>query len=233
MGISFETCIELVLCLVAVILFRSPLIALKTPEDGPQSVATTVETKVPAVLNPDSGWDLDTPLPSATIPSITVSPAQDEIPLTNEVDDPVRAHPHDDRTVSFAQCAVIVEDIEPFSATSSETLPSSKTRGTPTRRGSDHIRICSVLAQTGESVKHTLKGRPLTPFIKFTGEEPLTAQVGGEFDTKDISSIVIGKSMEGGATSEEIAEIESVTFATEEDLIKKPLLLASVSKESE
>lgn len=113
MGVSFETCIELVLCLLAVILFRSPLIALNKPEDETQSVAGPVELKVPAALNLDSSWDLDTPLPSAMIPSITVSPAQDETPLTNQHDDPVRALAHDDRTVSFAQCAIIVEDIEP------------------------------------------------------------------------------------------------------------------------
>lgn len=126
--------------------------------------------------------------------------------------------------VSFAPCAVIVEDVEPPSTSSSDTLPSPLSQKTHGRRGSDHIKISSVLAQSADGGKHTLKARPLTPFVKFNGEEePLTAQVGGEFDTKDMSSVVIGKSIEGGATMGTHGELESVTFS-DEDMLRKPLL---------
>ncbi|KAI5452978.1 hypothetical protein NCC49_006511 [Naganishia albida] len=232
MFISFETGLELLLCILAVVLFRSTLLGLLNFDEAATSAGPDAVSKAPSELSFQRGWDLDTPLPSAMIPSITVSPAQDEVPGTRDDGDHVASQAYDDRTVSFAQCAIVVEDMEPPSTTSSDTLPSPKTRGVPLQRGSDHIKICSVLAQTAENGKNTLRARPLTPFIKYTGEEPLTAEIEGAFETKDVSSVVIGKSLSGKVTSEDVAEIESVTFAVEEDMIRKPLLSAGVRAES-
>lgn len=185
----------------------------------------------PAQLADVGGWDLESPVASTTIPSITVSPAfspiKEDVSAVNKLDNQT-----DCRAVSFAARAIIVEDIEPPSTSASDalSLADHKVHG---RRASEDIKIDSVLAQAADDAKHTLKARPLTPFIKWNGvdeleEEPLTGAVAGEFEVKDISSVIIGKSIEGGATMEVKQEINSLTFAKEEDAIAQPLLTAKV-----
>lgn len=224
MGLSVSTHIEIIFCLLSVLYLRA-LSASESDAGRRKLVTPCVQTHTPLALN--SGWDLDSPLASAIIPSITVSPAMSPVKDDASSLEKLNDHP-ESRAVSFAPRAIIVEDIEPPSTSSSDTFPSSepKTHG---RRPSDQIKIDSVLAQAADNAKHTLKSRPLTPFIKFNlddEEEPLTAAVTAEFEVKDISSVVIGKSIEGGTTLDVKEEIESATFAKEEDTITQPLLSA-------
>ncbi|GHJ85004.1 hypothetical protein NliqN6_1406 [Naganishia liquefaciens] len=136
----------------------------------------------------------------------------------------------DGRIVSFAPCAVVVQDIDLPSTASSESFPSAdgKPHG---RRGSDQIKIDSILAQAADEPKHTLKARPLTPFVKFTGggeEEPLTAEVNAEFEVKDVSSVVDDGTTQGSTTSI-VKDIEmSATLIKDQDPIAQPILSVKV-----
>ncbi|KAJ9110237.1 hypothetical protein QFC19_001640 [Naganishia cerealis] len=176
-------------------------------------------------------YSAGSPLDSASVPSITVSPASCSLKdksLPSGNDDGqyhgiLKGNSSDSgeksRTmVSFASSALLVEANEPPSATSSDTLPSPKVKS-PIRRGSGHIKISSVPAHDGgEHTKHTLKGRPLTPFVKFDAtamEEPLTAQVISEFDVMNgLPSPFAKTSVEGSVNGLDVSpgDIESVTF---------------------
>lgn len=217
MGLSFFTHVDIIFCLISIWYLR----ALSTSEyngDHEQHAATAI--KSPALLSPTTGWDLDSPWRSAIIPFITVSPALS--PTEN------RESHTDSRIVSFAPRAVIVQDIDPPSTASSETFPSAdgKPHG---RRSSEQIKIDSFLAQEADDAKHTLKSRPLTPFVKFTGreeEEPLTAEGNAEFEVTSGSSVVIVNSVEGSRTLDVKEQDSNVTVAKEEETFAQPLLFA-------
>jgi hypothetical protein len=226
MSLSFETHLDILFCLLSFWFIR--LLTDPKYDSAAQPVAADAK---PARLAHIGGWDLESPVTSATIPSITVSPAlspiKENVSVLDKLDDQIEC-----RAVSFAARAIIVEDIEPPSTSASDAFSFSENKA-HRRRASEEIKIDSVLAQAADDAKHTLKARPLTPFIKWNGvdeddEEPLTGAVGAEFEVKDISSVTIGKSIEGGATMEVRQEINSLTFAKEEDTIAQPLLAAKV-----
>ncbi|KAJ9098268.1 hypothetical protein QFC21_004597 [Naganishia friedmannii] len=223
MSLAFNTCIEILLCIVAIGLFRPSLLNNIARTDKETLSGTH---HVPAPLKINGTNNVDAPLQSALIPSITVSPASGALAteLCPAVENAKEGDIADDdgntrhTTVSFASSALIVEPSEPPSATSSDTLPSSpKAKKTPIRRGSGHIKISSIPAHDGENTKSTLKGRPLTPFVKYDAlamEEPLTAQVFCGFDVmKGLPSPFEKTSIEGGANGLDISvDIESDAF---------------------
>lgn len=217
MGPSFSTYVDIIFCLFSIWYLRA-LSASEYNGYHEQHVATAI--KSPASLSPPTGWDLDSPLKSAFIPSITISSALS--PTEN------RESHADGRIVSFAPRAVIVQDISPPSTASSETFPSAKGKSHG-RRSSDQIRIDSVLAQAADDAKHTLKSRPLTPFVKFTGqeeEEPLTTEGNVEFEVTSGSSVVIINSVEGSGTLDVKEQVLNGTVAKEEETFAPPLLFA-------
>jgi hypothetical protein len=227
MTISVNTYVEVLLCLFAIVIFRPSFLNNIAATDNDKS-SSEESHRVPAPLKIDRRNSVDAPLQSALIPSITVSPASGAL-ATEPFSASEKANKGDDETpansdenarhtmVSFASSALVVEPFEPPSATSSDTLPSSpKTKKIPKRRGSGHIKISSIPAQDGDNTKSTLKGRPLTPFVKYDAlamEEPLTAQVLSGFDVMTgLPSPFEKTSMEGPNGLDVSVDVESDAF---------------------
>ncbi|KAJ9117589.1 hypothetical protein QFC22_004439 [Naganishia vaughanmartiniae] len=225
MTIALTTYIEVLLCFFAIVLFRPSLLSKVIGND---TITSEGSHHIPSPLKINRGNNGDSPLQSALIPFITVSPASGAL-VSEPFSAVEKAKGGDSQTVangdetrhtmvSFAPSALVVESSEPPSATSSDTLPASpKAKKTPIRRGSGHIKISSIPAQDGENTKHTLKGRPLTPFVKYDAlamEEPLTAQVFSGFDVMNgLPSPFERTSNEGGANGLNVTvDIESVVF---------------------